>query len=178
MQEEIESRIIAVSIRTSQKTARLTEEMLVKAIRAALRKINEKRHTGKQSVKSLMKQGQQLSTFDSDKENLKGFNRIASKYGIDYSIKKDKEAEGTRYVVFFKAKDREVIQKAFCAYSEMFRGEEKNSEQQKSQEKEQDSPKRESVIEMLKQKQKEVIERNEKRREKNRERRRERNMER
>ena len=38
---------------------------------------------------------------------------MARKYGIDYSLRKDKSEEPPRYFVFFKAKDTDTMTAAF-----------------------------------------------------------------
>ena len=56
MQDEIRDKSVALVIRTGKNGARLTEELLKWAIRQYQRQANEPQH-GKQSVKSLVKQG-------------------------------------------------------------------------------------------------------------------------
>lgn len=181
MQEEIESRIVAISIRTMQKEAKLSEDLLIKAIKKFLsaNKENDVYIRGKQTVKELMQQNSQLSSFDMNRNHLRAFNRISSKYGIDYAVMKDKGDE-SRYVIFFKTRDQEVLNKAFREYCGMIVDTEKvEDESQKSEEKDQDkSSERESVREKLEEKKKEVKENEKKRREKHRQKKREKNIER
>ena len=42
---------------------------------------------GKQSVKELIGQGQGVTNIDIAKTDLKGFEKVARKYGIDYAIR-------------------------------------------------------------------------------------------
>ena len=50
--------------------------------------------------------------------NIKSFDRIARKYGIDYSLKRAIDGENNRkYYVFFKAKDVDVMTAAFKEYA-------------------------------------------------------------
>lgn len=72
---------------------------------------------GKQSLKKLMDQGGKLTNIEITDHNIKSFDRVARKYGIDYSLKKDKSTEPPRYLVFFKAKDVDVMTKAFQEYA-------------------------------------------------------------
>ena len=57
-----------------------------------------------------------LDIFD-EYENIKDFDRVARKYGIDYSLKKDVGADPPKYLVFFKAKDVDVMTAAFREYA-------------------------------------------------------------
>lgn len=72
---------------------------------------------GKQSVKELIGQQQGVSKVDVDKTDLKGFERYARKYGVDYAIRKDRSADPPRYYVFFKAKDSDALSAAFSEYA-------------------------------------------------------------
>ena len=49
--------------------------------------------------------------------NIKSFDRVARKYGIDYSLKKAEKEGKTEYLVFFKAKDVDVMTAAFKEYT-------------------------------------------------------------
>ena len=57
------------------------------------------------------------SSVEIDKTNIKGFERYAKKYGIDYAIRKDSSEVPPRYLVFFKAPDVEAFNAAFKEYS-------------------------------------------------------------
>ena len=41
--------------------------------------------------------------------NIKDFDRVARKYGIDYAVKKDTTEEIPKYLVFFKARDGDAL---------------------------------------------------------------------
>ena len=45
------------------------------------------------------------------------FERVARKYGIDYSLKKDSATTPPRYLVFFRARDVDVMTAAFKEYA-------------------------------------------------------------
>ena len=45
--------------------------------------------------------------------NIKSFERIAKKYNVDFAVKKDKTVQPPKYMVFFKAKDTDVLSQAF-----------------------------------------------------------------
>ena len=69
---------------------------LNKMIRAALRTLSKRKaagHTqtvkrGKQTVKELAKQNRGMSNIEITKDNIKGFERYAKKFGVDFALKK------------------------------------------------------------------------------------------
>jgi len=74
-------------------------------------------HHGKQTVKQLSKQGATLTNIEIKDENIKSFERIARKYGIDFALKRDASEKPARYLVFFKSKDAESMTAAFHEFS-------------------------------------------------------------
>lgn len=131
MQDEINSKTVALAINVGKKGAHLTAEMLKAAMRKYLRgreqkksiRKQEKRQEklygkhGKQTVGELMKQNQGLTNIEITDSNIKSFERIANKYNIDFALKKDMDSEKPRYIVFFKARDVDVMTEAFKEYS-------------------------------------------------------------
>ena len=91
-----------------------------KPTKAVGKAIGEKIHPtkGKQSVKTLIRQGQGVSSIPLADEGLKDFQKIAKKYGVDFAVVKDKNEEPPVYTIFFKAKDTDVITKILQDYSE------------------------------------------------------------
>ena len=88
MQDEINEKVVALSV----KGAKLTAEMLQKAIKAMLaqaKKQQEKQPHGKQTLKQLAKQNAGLSNIEITEGNIKAFEQTAKKYGIDFALKKD-----------------------------------------------------------------------------------------
>ena len=77
----------------------------------------DKTYKGKQSMDKLMKQNAQLSNIEITDGNIKSFERVAKKYSIDFSLKKDVNADPPRYYVFFKARDADVMTAAFKEYT-------------------------------------------------------------
>ena len=57
---------------------------------------------GKQTVKQLIGQNQGVSTIESNDPEIKNFEKIARKYGVDYAVKKVKTDVKPKYVIFFK----------------------------------------------------------------------------
>ena len=114
MQEEVENKSVALSI----KAANLLKAAILKAL-AEMEKTqrNPKVYKGKQSVKHLVRQGAGVSNIEVTDGNIKSFERVARKYGIDFALKKDSSSSPPRYLVFFKSKDADALTAAFQEYS-------------------------------------------------------------
>ena len=120
MQDEINSKVVALSIRTGVQTARITTKVLQAAIRKYMQDHKQREPTlthGKQTVGKLMEQNVQLTNIEVTDQNIKSFERIANKYNIDFALKKDKSMDPPRYLVFFKARDGKVMDAAFNEYA-------------------------------------------------------------
>ena len=117
LQEEVEQKTFNIVVSTTKLTART----ILNAGRTALQQYQSKlladKSSGKQSVRMLLRQNRGVSSVEIDKTNIKGFERYAKKYGIDYAIRKDSSEVPPRYLVFFKAPDAEAFQAAFKEYS-------------------------------------------------------------
>ena len=116
MQDEINEKVVALSI----KGAKLTAAMLQKAIKAMLaqgKKQLAKQPRGKQTLKQLMKQNTGVSNIEITNDNIKAFESTAKKYGIDFALKKDTTETPPRYLVFFKGRDADAMTAAFKEFS-------------------------------------------------------------
>ena len=116
MQDEINEKVVALSV----KGAKLTAETLQKAIKAMLaqaKKQQEKQPHGKQTLKQLAKQNAGLSNIEITEGNIKAFEQTAKKYGIDFALKKDSTETPPRYLVFFKGRDADALTAAFKEFS-------------------------------------------------------------
>ena len=113
MQEEIEQKSFNLMISTTKLSART----VLRAIKAALRLYQSKASQGKQSVRTLLRQNRGVSSVEISKTGIRGLERYAKKYGIDYAIRKDSSEVPPRYLVFFKAPDAEAFNSAFKEYS-------------------------------------------------------------
>lgn len=118
MQEEIENKSIALSIKTAKLTANVLKAALLKAL-AEMEKTqkNPKVYKGKQSVKQLVRQSAGVSNIEITDGNIKSFERVARKYGVDFALKKDSTTQPPRYLVFFKSRDADALTAAFAEYS-------------------------------------------------------------
>ena len=72
---------------------------------------------GKQTVKQLVGQNQGVANIEITDRNIRDFDRVARKYGVDYALKKDKSGEIPKYLVFFKARDGDALTAAFKEYT-------------------------------------------------------------
>ena len=116
IQEQVNEKAVAISI----KGVKLTGRMLANAIRAYLKKAREPTYKhGKQSVKSLTKQGASLADAEMPGDDIGSFKRVARKYNVDFAIKQDKISDPPRCIVFFKAKDSKSLESAFNEYSKL-----------------------------------------------------------
>ena len=66
------------------------------------------RYVGRQSVKKLVGQNQGVSNVELSGEDIKAFERVARKYGVDYAVKKVK-GDAPRFLIFFKARDADAL---------------------------------------------------------------------
>lgn len=121
MQEEVEHRTVTLIISAVKLTARELKAAIGKYL--ASRKAQKQqgkaaiKPNGKQTVKQLVGQNQGVANIEVTESNIKGFDRVARKYGVDYAIKKDKTGEIPKYLVFFKARDADALTAAFTEYS-------------------------------------------------------------
>ena len=113
MQEEVEQKTFNIVVSTTKLTART----ILNAGNTAIQQQQAKMAGGKQSVRMLLRQNRGVSSVEIDKTNIRGFERYAKKYGIDYAIRKDNSEMPPRYLVFFKAPDVEAFNAAFKEYS-------------------------------------------------------------
>ena len=73
--------------------------------------------SGTQTVRQLIGQNQGVSNIEITNSNIKGFERIARKYGVDFAVKKDRSVSPPKYFVFFKARDADALTAAFKEYT-------------------------------------------------------------
>ena len=121
MQEEVENRTVNLAISTTK----LTFRTIVNGYNAWKRhhqaKVAQKTAqlpVGKQSIKELIGQNQGVSSIPIEKTDLKGFEQVARKYGVDYAVKKDRSTSPPKYLIFFKARDADALTAAFSEYTQ------------------------------------------------------------
>lgn len=122
MQEEIKNRTVNLAISTTKLTARGIIRLAAKGLAYIKRKSREaalknEKPDGRQTIQQLIGQNQGVTNIDISQTDLKGFEKYARKYGVDYAITKDKSVFPPKYLVFFKARDADAMTAAFNAYS-------------------------------------------------------------
>ena len=123
MQEEVESRTVTLAISTTRMTANVLKSAISKYLAYRKEKKVEKARAGpvkpcgKQTVKQLVGQNEGVANIESTDRNIRDFDRVARKYGVDYALKKDKSGEIPKYLVFFKARDGDALTAAFKEYT-------------------------------------------------------------
>lgn len=116
MQDEIRDKSVTLAIKVGKTGGKMTAELLKWAIREYQRQVKDPNiHHGKQTVKQLVKQGAGVQNIEITDKNIKSFERVARKYGVDFALKKD-PSEG-KYLVFFKARDTDALNAAFSEYT-------------------------------------------------------------
>ena len=131
MQEEVNEKTIALCVKGGKITADILKAVMRKYLQEMERektKAQQKAQVkqqqkaavtkrGKQTIKSMLDKGCELSNIEITDNNIRSFERVARKYGIDYSLKRDKSEDPPKYLVFFRAKDADVMTAAFKEYS-------------------------------------------------------------
>lgn len=119
MQEEVEQRTVTLAVNTSKMTANVLKSAISKylAYRKEKAKQGPVKPCGKQSVKQLVGQDQGVTNIEITDKNIKDFERIARKYGVDFALKKDRTGDIPKYLVFFKARDADALTAAFKEYT-------------------------------------------------------------
>ena len=123
VQEEVESRTINLCVSTT----RLTMRSIITALRMYQRHAEYAKHQkaaknvkgvqGKVTVKDLLRDGDGVQSMPVADGKLKDFERIANKYGVTFSVMKDKNEVPPRYLVFFKAKDQDAMTQVVKDYT-------------------------------------------------------------
>jgi hypothetical protein len=118
VQEEVQHRTVTLAISTTKLTAR--------TLRAAMRKLlamwrkgrdSPQIPHGKQTVKELVGQNAGVSNIEITDSNIKSFEKVARKYGVDFAVKKDRSISPPKYLVFFKARDADALTAAFKEFT-------------------------------------------------------------
>lgn len=126
MQEEVENRTVNLAISTTKLTGRTIlnayrlwkgHHNAAKAKNAAEMAKEDTTPHGKQTIQELIGQNQGVSSIDIQNTNIRDFEKIANKYGVDYAITRDKSVTPPKYMVFFKARDADALTAAFAEYS-------------------------------------------------------------
>ncbi|MBQ7001468.1 MAG: PcfB family protein [Oscillospiraceae bacterium] len=123
MQEEVESRTVTLMVNGTKFTGRLLKDAITKYMaHRKEKKLQKSRDSpvkpcGKQTVKELIGQNQGVSNIEVNDPDIRKFERIARKYGVDYAVKKDRSTHPPKYLIFFKARDADALTAAFSEYT-------------------------------------------------------------
>ena len=123
MQEEIENRAVTLIVSGSKLTGRVLKAAFQKylarqkALKQKLEAAKDVKPQGKQTVKELVGQNAGVANIEITDKNIRSFDRVARKYGVDYAVKKDRSTSPPKYLVFFKARDTDALTAAFTEYS-------------------------------------------------------------
>ena len=117
MQEEVTQKTIALSIKTGKLTAQVLQAAARKIFWQHRNKGKTKLHHGKQSLKQLKAHGAALTNIEVTEANIGAFKPCAKKYGVDFTLRKDKTTQPPHYIVIFKAKDADNLEQAFREFT-------------------------------------------------------------
>ena len=123
MQEEVENKTLTLAINGTRFTGRMLKSAIAKYMAHRKEVKHQKRQRqdviphGKQTVKQLVGQNQGVSNIEITDPSIREFDRIARKYGVDYAIKRDKDHDPPRFLVFFKSRDSDALTAAFQEYA-------------------------------------------------------------
>lgn len=124
MQEEVNQKTVALVVNTTKMTASVLKRAIEKKLQEDAQKRSRKqnaaqakrrgnKHQGKMSVKQLVSSGSGVSNIEITDKNIKSFERVARRYGIDFALQKDKSRNPPRYIVYFRGRDTDVVNQAF-----------------------------------------------------------------
>ena len=103
MKDEVNTKVVAIMIKGGKISAEVLKKALdkfVQEIEKAQKQMQQpKTYRGKQSIKHLMSQNAAISNIEVTDGNIKSFERTASKYGLDFALKKDVSVEPPSYCV-------------------------------------------------------------------------------
>ena len=141
MQEEVDEKTLALIISSAKLTAsefrqalgklsqkldeksKVLEAEQLEARKTVKSKEEDKKEArkafqpGKKTLNEMMREGAELTNIEITDNNIRSFEKVARKYGITYSLKKDRSSDPPRYLVFFRAKDVDVMEAAFKEYT-------------------------------------------------------------
>ena len=118
MQEEIEQKSAALMINGTKFSLRTLKTAAIKLLAHRQNpSTSGVKHHGRQTVRQLVGQNQGVSNVELSGEDIKAFERVARKYGVDYAVKKVK-GDAPRFLIFFKARDADALNAALSEYTD------------------------------------------------------------
>lgn len=118
MQEHINEKTVALTVQAFKLTARVLQASIRKVL-AEMRQAQKhpKLYRGKQTVKQLVQQNAGISNMEITDGNIKAFEGVARKYGVDFALKRDRSVSPPKWLVFFKGRDADAVQAAFREFA-------------------------------------------------------------
>lgn len=120
MQEEVNEKTISLCIKGGKITAKILKAALIKLLAEMDKKKKQQekgkgqcKRTGKQSIKSLQKSGAQIMNIVVTDNNIKSFDRVARKYGIENRESERARAYGRYQNVFLTDEELADLQASF-----------------------------------------------------------------
>ena len=115
MQEEVTQKTIALSMKTGKLTAQALQAALKKYLQHRAK--GPKLHHGRQSLKQLKAHGAALTNIEVTVFFIFFIKFFFLKYGVDFTLRKDKTTQPPHYIVIFKAKDADNLEQAFREFT-------------------------------------------------------------
>jgi hypothetical protein len=116
LQEEVTEKSIAFVSKNNKMTLCVLKTLISAYLKEKEKQKISKGQTIKRkkvSLKGLSRKYDGLKSIEINEDNIKGFEKTAKKYGIEYALKKDKTTDPPTYIVFFKGKDTDILDTAF-----------------------------------------------------------------
>ena len=110
MQEEVTQKTIALSMKTGKLTAQALQAALKKYLQHRAK--GPKLHHGKQSLKQLKAHGSALTNIEVTEANIGAFKPCAKKYGVDFTLRKDKTTQPPHYIVISRPRNTDNLEQA------------------------------------------------------------------
>ena len=121
LQEQVNDKTVNLTIQSGKLTARTFQKGVMKLYNKMKQRKNKQTDIphGKQTVKELVGQNAGVVNIEITDRNIKSFDRVARKYGVDYALKKDITVDPPKWLVFFKARDSDALMAALKEYGTM-----------------------------------------------------------
>ena len=120
MQEDVEMRSVTLVVKGVKITASTLRAAFRKFLNEIKKRVNSQKENiphGKQTVKQLAEQNAGMTNIEITDSNIKAFERVARKYGVDYALKRDDTGSTPKHFVFFKARDSDALTAAFTEFT-------------------------------------------------------------
>ncbi len=121
IQDQIEEKTIALVWRGTQFTGRTLAKLFQKLLAEMKKKASKARQPpsfkGKQTVKQLLSGGDAVSSVEITDQNIRAFEPVARKWGVDFALYRDDSAPPPKWTALFKSKQADAMLGAFKEYS-------------------------------------------------------------